>query len=269
MGNGFFQRKTASKVLDKDRADTVQQIKELNQQVIALKQKVKLVDQQKENIKLQYETLKQGKLKESEALLDEKKETFEKILNECRTKSEEKISSLEQEVASKNERLEKSEADLLAEKDKLAKLSQEFEENQAVKESEVIRLTKEKLEIKSQVSEVLLELQEHFAYKTALLETERDLLTQEKEKQEAVRLQKLEECEALVHKTQDEAVEMIEAAKTNAKQMVSKAQDEIAEKEAQSKEELSRLKARIEYYSVQINEAAQTIEALLGSIDHL
>ncbi|WP_460056483.1 hypothetical protein [Pseudolactococcus yaeyamensis] len=268
---GFLKKKTASKTLDKGAKDTVQQMNESDLQVIALKQKLRVIEQQKEDIKLQYETLKYGNSGASDALLDKQKDQFEKTLNEYRTSSEQRILLLEQEVATKNARLRAVEVDLQSEKNQVANLSQELETSLASKAAEITRLTKEKLEIKSQVSEALLELQEHFDYKTTLLETERESLALEKEKQkqEALRIQKLEEREAGTQKMQDEAVHMIESAKANAKQIINRAQAEVAEKEAQSKQELSRLKARMEYYSAQINEAVRTIEALLGNVEQL
>lgn len=83
-------------------------------------------------------------------------------------------------MVEKNAKLQTAEIALQAEKDRFTKLTQELEDALSSKATEVKALTKEKLEIKSQVSEVLIELQEHFDYKTALLETERELLAQEK-----------------------------------------------------------------------------------------
>lgn len=263
---GFFQKKSVVQTSENETQVTTQQIKEIGHQVTALKQKLKVAEQEKENIKLECENLRHGQLKESKALLDKKSAEFEKTLGEQRIK-------LEQEMVEKNAQLKIVEAALESEKAQVTKLTQELETALSTKASEVKALTKEKLEIKSQVSGALLELQEHFDYKTALLETERELLAQEKEKQETLTLQNLEACEAIMRKTEDEAGQIIDTAKATAQataqQIISDAQAEIAEKEAQSREELDRLKGRIDHYSTQINAAAQTIDTLLGTISSL
>lgn len=80
-------------------------------------------------------------------------------------------SSLEQEIARQNEQIRQLEANLQAETDKQVRLSKEFDAILASKDFEIRRLTQETLEIKAQVSEVLVALQEHFDEKVALLET--------------------------------------------------------------------------------------------------
>ncbi|GHU35439.1 hypothetical protein FACS1894192_00070 [Bacilli bacterium] len=266
---GFFQRKATSKTSESGTPLMTQQIEEIGRQVLTLRQKLKVAEQEKENIKLEFDALKQGKLKESQAELAQKTAQFDTMLVAQRDKSKQQLSALEGELATKTEQLSTVEVALEVEKEKVTSLSQTLETSSSTKDAEIKQLTKEKLEIKSQVSEVLLELQEHFDYKTALLETERELLAQEKVKADADRLQKLEACEVFTQQAQDEAAEMIETAKATVSQMMQQAQAEIAEKEAQSKEELNRLKTRIDYYSSQINDAAQTIEVLLSSVSHL
>lgn len=274
---GFFQRKAASKTSESGTSSgtttMTQQVEEIGRQVISLRQRLKVAEQEKENIKLEFDALKHGHLKEAATLLEKKRAEFEKKLAEQGTKCEQDIASLSQKLETKNERLKAVEAALESEKAQVTKLTQELETALSTKASEVKALTKEKLEIKSQVSGALLELQEHFDYKTALLETERELLAQEKEKQETLTLQNLEACEAIMRKTEDEAGQIIDTAKATAQataqQIISDAQAEIAEKEAQSREELDRLKGRIDHYSTQINAAAQTIDTLLGTISSL
>lgn len=259
---GFFQKKMVGQTSENETSITTEQIKEIGHQVTTLKQKLKVAEQEKENIKLECETLRHGQLKESKGLLDKKSAEFEKTLGDQHLK-------FEQELAAKNASLSALEAELQSEKAQVTNLTQDFETALATKAAEIKDLTKEKLEIKSQVSGVLLELQEHFDYKTALLETERELLAQEKDKQETLSFQNLEACESIMRQTEAEAAQIIETAKTTAQQLINDAQAEIAEKEAQSKEELNRLKGRIDHYSTQINAAAQTIDTLLGTISHL
>ncbi len=259
---GFFQKKSVVQTSENETQVTTEQMKKLGHQLMALKQKLAASEQENENLKLECDNLRHGQLKESKALLDKKSAEFEKTLGEQRIK-------LEQEMVEKNAKLQTAEIALQAEKDRFTKLTQELEDALSSKATEVKALTKEKLEIKSQVSEVLIELQEHFDYKTALLETERELLAQEKNKQETQVIQKLEACEEMMRQTEDEADQIIETAKATAQQLIQDAQVEIEEKQAQSKAELNRLKGRIDHYSTQINAATQTIDSLLGTINRL
>lgn len=259
---GFFQKKSVVQTSENKTQVTTEQMKKLGHQLMALKQKLAASEQENENLKLECDNLRHGQLKESKALLDKKSAEFEKTLGEQRIK-------LEQEMVEKNAKLQTAEIALQAEKDRFTKLTQELEDALSSKATEVKALTKEKLEIKSQVSEVLIELQEHFDYKTALLETERELLAQEKNKQETQVIQKLEACEEMMRQTEDEADQIIETAKATAQQLIQDAQVEIEEKQAQSKAELNRLKGRIDHYSTQINAATQTIDSLLGTINRL
>ena len=247
---GFFQKKSVVQTSENETQVTTEQMKKLGHQLMALKQRLAASEQENENLKLECDNLRHGQLKESKALLDKKSAEFEKTLGEQRIK-------LEQEMVEKNAKLQTAEIALQAEKDRFTKAT------------EVKALTKEKLEIKSQVSEVLIELQEHFDYKTALLETERELLAQEKNKQETQAIQKIEACEEMMRQTEDEADQIIETAKATAQQLIQDAQVEIEEKQAQSKAELNRLKGRIDHYSTQINAATQTIDSLLGTINRL
>lgn len=266
---GFFQRKIGSKASEGGTSVTAQQISEIAQQVTSLKQKIKRVEQEKEDIKVQYETLKQVKLQDNKSMQSQKNTQSEKVLNEQLLKYKQQVASLEHELTGKKKQIETLETKVLAEKDEQVNLSKTFDEKIAEKDSEIRRLTREKLEIKSEVSDVLLELQEHFAYKTALLESERELIAQEKNKQELQRNKQLEEWEKITLTTQNEADKLLEEAKAEALQMISKAEEEAATQEAQSRVKLSQLKERIEYYSAQINEAAQTIDLLLRSVSHL
>lgn len=259
---GFFQKKSVVQTSENETQVTTEQMKKLGHQLMALKQRLAASEQENENLKLECDNLRHGQLKESKALLDKKSAEFEKTLGEQRIK-------LEQEMVEKNAKLQTAEIALQAEKDRFTKLTQELEDALSSKATEVKALTKEKLEIKSQVSEVLIELQEHFDYKTALLETERELLAQEKNKQETQVIQKLEACEEMMRQTEDEADQIIETAKATAQQLIQDAQVEIEEKQAQSKAELNRLKGRIDHYSTQINAATQTIDSLLGTINRL
>lgn len=139
-------------------------MKKLGHQLMALKQRLRRFEQENENLKLECDNLRHGQLKESKALLDKKSaEFFEKHLVNSGLNSNKKWSK-------KNAKLQTAEIALQAEKDRFTKLTQELEDALSSKATEVKALTKEKLEIKSQVSEVLIELQEHFDYKTALLE---------------------------------------------------------------------------------------------------
>jgi chromosome segregation ATPase len=251
---GFFQKKSVVQTSENETQVTTEQMKKLGHQLMALKQKLAASEQENENLKLECDNLRHGQLKESKALLDKKSAEFEKTLGEQRIK-------LEQEMVEKNAKLQTAEIALQAEKDRFTKLTQELEDALSSKATEVKALTKEKLEIKSQVSEVLIELQEHFDYKTALLETERELLAQEKNKQETQVIQKIEACEEMMRQTEDEADQIIETAKATAQQLIQDAQVEIEEKQAQSKAELNRLKGRIDHYSTQINAATQTIDS--------
>jgi hypothetical protein len=259
---GFFQKKSVVQTSENETQVTTEQMKKLGHQLMALKQRLAASEQENENLKLECDNLRHGQLKESKALLDKKSAEFEKTLGEQRIK-------LEQEMVEKNAKLQTAEIALQAEKDRFTKLTQELEDALSSKATEVKALTKEKLEIKSQVSEVLIELQEHFDYKTALLETERELLAQEKNKQETQAIQKIEACEEMMRQTEDEADQIIETAKATAQQLIQDAQVEIEEKQAQSKAELNRLKGRIDHYSTQINAATQTIDSLLGTINRL
>ncbi|AYG00853.1 hypothetical protein [Lactococcus allomyrinae] len=266
---GFFQRKTGAKASEGGTSVTAQQISEIAQQVTSLKQKIKIVEQEKEDIKVQYETLKQVKLQDNKSMRSQKNAQSEKVLNEHLLKYKQQVASLEHELTSKKKQIETLETKVLAEKDEQVNLSKTFDEKVAEKDAEMMRLTREKLEIKSEVADVLLELQEHFAYKTALLESERELIAQEKNKQELQNNKQLEEWEKITQKTQNEADKILEEAKTEASQIISKAEEEAATQEAQSRLKLNQLKERIEYYSTQINEAAQTIDLLLRSVSHL
>jgi chromosome segregation ATPase len=253
---------------------TAQQIAEIGQQVTSLKQKLEIVEREKADLQLQYEALKEEKSKESDVglaanQLDAINAQFEQTLADYRCQSEAQITSLNQALASQNGQLDQLEANLRLEKENLAQLSKAFEENLAAKEAEIARLTQEKLETKAEVSEVLLNLEEHFAHKTAVLETEREVAAQEKEEQAVLNAPTPEEREAMTRSAQDEAEKIIATARETAMQLVSQAQEEIAEKEAQSQQELCRLRERTDRYASQINETARTIETLLGRVDHL
>jgi chromosome segregation ATPase len=269
---GLFQKKTAAKAPEVASAETVQQISEIAQQVVSLKQKLEIVEQEKEDIKLQYDTLKFEKLKENEIILDKKIEQFEITLNEHRIKTdyrinfEQRILALKQEITCKDEQLADLTTDLQAEKELFAKLSKDFEDSLAVKNAEISRLTRENLEIKGQVSEVLLDLEAHFSQKTASLETERESLAQEKAAQAELKEQEIASINALKRQTQEEADKLLETAQINAEHMVAQAQVDIAESQKQAKEELNHLKTHMVSYSARINEVAQTIDVLLGNV---
>lgn len=231
-------------------SNTAQQITQIAQQVTQLKEQLKDSQADKASLTDDLEKLRMANkvLQESQ-----KKEKVDSSL----------LETLENEKADLQTEIDEIKEKLKNEKTAQQNIITELNQKNEASVEKALALNKENLKIKAQVADVLLELQEEYHYKNTVIDSERELIEQEKASVKSLKDNYHTELQTIKAQAQNEADSLLENAKITATQLLEEARAQSEIEINQRKEKIVQLEARIDYYSAKISEYSEVIDGLL------